>query len=300
MASKESQVFLETLRARPTGGAFPGFPVIRAAFGANMSARPLPDGTTVEKVTEEGVPCELLSFPGADASRLILYFHGGGNVVGSLDSHREIACHVGLSAGCPVLNVGFRVGPEDPFPAAIEDAVAVYKAVLGAGQAPGSIAIAGDSAGAGVGIALLLSAREDGISLPACAVLISPCLDLSLSGTLVNSGEVMEPGFTVEAARRLFDAYLGTADPRNPLASPAFADPTGLPPLLIQAGSLEPYLEEAAAFADAARKAGVDTVFEEYEGQVHDFQTVAPNLPESIDALRSIGSFLRSKLSLQD
>jgi acetyl esterase/lipase len=252
---------------------------------------------TVEKVTEGGVPCELLSFPGAGASRLILYFHGGGNAVGSLDSHRQIACHVALSADCPVLNVGFRVGPEDPFPAAVEDAIAVYTAVLEAARAPASVAIAGDSAGAGIGVALLLTLRDSGQRLPACAVLISPCLDLSLSGQLVNSGQVGDPGFTVEAARRLFDAYLGSADPRHPLASPAFADPTGLPPLLIQAGSLEAYLEEAAAFASAATIAGVETVFEEYEGQVHDFQAVAPSLPESVAALRSIGTFLKSKMA---
>ncbi len=299
MASPESRQFLEVLQARPRPGAPVPFEQMRSAFATAMTALPLPPGTTTERATVGGVPCELLSFPAADASNLVLYFHGGGNVVGSLDSHREIACRVGVSAGCPVLNVGFRVGPEDPFPAAVEDAVAVYVSVLASGRAPASVAVVGDSAGGGLGVALLLSARDSAMRMPSCAVMISACLDLSLSGSSITRGEIADPTFNLVSTRRLFDAYLGGADAKTPFASPLFGDLRGLPSLLIQCGSLEAFLEEARAFHAAAKRAGVESTMEEYEGQVHDFQALAPTLPETLDALQTIGSFLRAKMSMQ-
>ncbi len=295
MPSKESEAFLESLRKRPTPTGVPTFQEVRANFAASMTARPLPVGISVEKNVTGGVPCELLTPPQADVSRLILFFHGGGNVVGSLDSHREVACRVAVSAKCPVLAVGFRVGPEDPFPAAVDDAVAVYRAILSSGRTASEVAVAGDSAGAGLAVALVISERDSGRPMPACGILLSPCVDLSLSSSSIRDVTIVDPTFRREGVQRMFEAYLGGADPKTPLASPLYADLRSLPPLLIQSGSLEAFLEEARAFHLSAIAAGVDSTMEEFEGQVHDFHTLAPSLPETLTALSSIGSFVASK-----
>ena len=293
MASEESKQFLEALRTQsPAAGPLP-WPEVRKAFGAQMAALALPEGISVQPCIWAKVPCELLTPRKSDARRLIVYFHGGGNVVGSLDSHRELGARIAVHSGVQLLMIGFRNGPEDPFPAAIDDASSVYAALLADGRRPSDLAVGGDSAGGGIAVALLLRERAAGRAMPAFGVLVSPCLDLSL--TFASRAEpVGDPTFDLIRTRQLFGEYLGNADPQDPFASPAFSDPTGLPPLLIQSGSLEGFLEDVRVFHRKAVESGVRSRMDEYEGQVHDFQALAPSLPESRSALASIGAFVKS------
>ncbi len=244
-----------------------------------------------------GVPCRRAQPPGAERGQILHYLHGG-YAMCSLDSHRRYAGHLALAAGLPVLLVGYRLAPEHPFPAAIDDSVAVYRELLRRGLPPGAIALTGESAGGGIALATLLAVREVGLPLPGAAALLSPWVDLTLSGASILANAGSDPFVQGEGLRVLADQVLGGADPRHPLASPLFADLARLPDLLVQVAAEEVLLDDARRLTEAARAAGVRVVDEVVAGVPHAFQLAAGRVPEADAALARLARFLRTRLAV--
>lgn len=254
---------------------------------------PVPDDAAVEKVDVDGVPSEWVLAAGASADRVVLYLHGGGYVIGSLNTHRRLACDLSAAADARVLLIDYRMGPEDPFPAAVEDAVKAYNWLLTQGIASSAIAISGDSAGGGLTMATLVSLRDQGIALPSCAVPISPWVDLEGVGDSMTRNEAVDPMVRKPGLLRMADFYLNGADAKNPLASPLHADLSGLPPLLIQVGTRETLLDDSRRLHDKALAAGVNSSLEEAGGMIHVWHLFAPMLSEGREAIGRAGAFIK-------
>jgi monoterpene epsilon-lactone hydrolase len=239
------------------------------------------------------VPVVNIDTEGSDPSRVVLHFHGGVYVLGSARAAAGLAAALGRQAGVRTTAVDYRLAPEHPYPAAIDDAVAVYRALLE--QTPRSqIALSGESAGGGLAIALLLKLKEAGLPLPASAVLFSPWVDLALGGTSMATKASVDPSvLSPEGLRLRVPDYVGDSDPTNPLISPIFADLSGLPPLLIQAGTYEILLDDAVRLAAQAAAHDVEVTLQVTPEVPHVFQAFSAILDEGETALRSAGSFLR-------
>jgi epsilon-lactone hydrolase len=269
----------------------------RAMYDRAERVFTVPPGTAVEPVTVGGRPAEWIRAPGAREAAALLYLHGGGYVIGSPRSHRHLAESIARSAGIACLLPDYRLAPEHPFPAAVDDALAAYRSLVDQRRiAPGRIAVAGDSAGGGLTVATLVAIRQAGLPMPGAAVCISPWTDLTCSAgsyetKAATDPMVARPGITVMAQQ-----YLGTAEPRTPLASPLFADLRGLPPLLIQVGSEEVLLDDATRLAERARAAGVEATIEIWETMIHVWHWFLPWLDEAQAAVDKIGAFLRARL----
>ena len=269
----------------------------RAMYDRAEQVFTLPPGATVESVTAGGRPAEWIRPAGARSDAVLLYLHGGGYVIGSPRSHRHLAEAIARAAGISCLLPDYRLAPEHPFPAAVDDALAAYRSLIEQRKiAPGSIAIAGDSAGGGLTAVTLLSIRQAGLPMPGAAVCISPWTDLTCSAPSYETKAatdplVMRPGITVMAKE-----YLGATDPRTPLASPVFADLRGLPPMLIQVGSEEVLLDDATRLAERARAAGVDATIEVWDSMIHVWHWFLPWLDEAQSAVDKIGAFLRGRI----
>ncbi|MBW2713118.1 MAG: alpha/beta hydrolase [Deltaproteobacteria bacterium] len=276
-----------------------GIMEMRDALDRMTGNLPLPKGACISAVEANGVPCEWTETPGCSTQGALLYFHGGGYAMGSLITHRILVAKLSRAAKLRVLSVGYRLGPEEPFPAAVEDAVSAYEFLLDEGGAAEEIVIAGDSAGGGLAAACLLALREAGHPLPKAGALISPWLDLSLTRDSVTRLASIDPLVEAPLLQECADAYLGSTDPKTALASPLFADLSGLPPLLIQVGSAEILLDDATEFADSARRAGSEITLEVWEDMIHVWHSSAAVLPEARDAIAKIGSFLRQQLDGQ-
>jgi acetyl esterase/lipase len=254
---------------------------------------------SVLQVDADGVPAELLSSGGTSTGRAILYFHGGGYVIGSTATHRELARRLSVAADADVLVIDYRLAPENPFPAAVEDAVSAYRWLIGQGCEPADIAIAGDSAGGGLTVATLVSLRDQGIPLPACGVCISPWVDMEGLGESMNSRASLDPMVQREGLVGMADTYLDGADPRTPLAAPLYADLSNLPPLLIQVGTSETLYDDSTRLAERAGAAGVETSFESWEEMIHVWHLFAPMLDEGQRAIERIGEFVRAKTAVR-
>jgi phosphinothricin tripeptide acetyl hydrolase len=224
---------------------------------------------------------------------VVLYLHGGGYVIGSPPSHRHLAAAIAGAAAANALLLDYRLAPEHPYPAAVEDATAAYRWLLARGIAPGSVVIAGDSAGGGLTVATLLALREARVPLPAAGVCISPWVDLTCSGGSYVTKAAADPIVGRAGVEQMARAYLGSTAPREPLASPLFADLRGLPPLLIHVGSEEVLLDDSVQLAERARAAGVDTTLEVYERMIHVWHWFLPMLDEAQTAVEAIGRFAR-------
>jgi len=250
-----------------------------------------------EPVSAGGVKAEWLSSPGVDRDRVLLHLHGGGYYTGSIATHRDLISRLGRAAGMRSLAVDYRLAPEHPFPAALDDATTAYRWLLSEGFDPARIVLAGDSSGGGLALATLVKLRDDGVPLPARAVLLSPWTDLALTGDSVTRNASRDP---INRARYLEISpplYAGSEDVKNPLISPLYADPAGLPPLLIQVGSDETLLDDSTRFAERARAAGVDVTLEIWPGMFHVFQMSARFLPEARRAIEVAGAFMRAHAS---
>jgi phosphinothricin tripeptide acetyl hydrolase len=267
----------------------------RAQYERAETVFPTPPDVKVEHVIAASAPAEWLRPPSTEAGRVVLYLHGGGYVIGSPRSHRHLAAAIAGAAGASALLLDYRLAPEHPFPAAVDDASAAYRWLLDQGIAPGRIVIAGDSAGGGLTVATLLALREAQIPLPAAGVCISPWVDLTCSGASYQSKAAVDPIVRQAGVGEMARAYLGSTDPRTPLASPLFADLRGLPPLLIHVGSDEVLLDDAVALAERAKAAGVDATLEEYDRMVHVWHWFLPMLDEAQAAVESIGRFARAR-----
>ncbi len=251
----------------------------------------------IERLIVAGMTAEWITAPGIDPSHVILYLHGGGYVVGSLNTHRDLAARLGRTAGARVLAIEYRLAPEHPHPAAVDDAVAAYRWLRAQGIAPAHLAIAGDSAGGGLTIATLVALRDLGEPLPNAGVCFSPWVDLEGTGASMDTNlddPMLSRASILHFAR--FYLGLGTIDARTPLAAPLYADLSGLPPLLIQASRHEVLLDDATRIAAKARDAGVACELDLTDEVPHVWQIFANILPEGQQALDRAGAFLRRHL----
>ncbi len=229
------------------------------------------------------------------ANRTILYLHGGGYVIGSPASHRDMVSAIADAAQARALILDYRLGPEHPFPAAVDDALAAYRGLLQEGCAAQSLFIAGDSAGGGLTIATLLSIQQAGLPLPAAGICLSPWVDLTLESDTMTSKAADDPLLTPAALRWMRDQYLAGQDPKSTLASPLFADLSGLPPLLIQVGSEEVLLDDSRNLREQAQAAGVEVTLEVWNGMMHVWHLMAMMIPEGKQAIQAIGSYIAAR-----
>jgi acetyl esterase/lipase len=248
-----------------------------------------------QPVSAGGVPAEWVSAPGADPSRVVLYFHGGGYTRGSARAWRDLTSRLARASGSRVLVVDYRLAPEHRFPAAVEDAVNSYRWLVAQGVAPGRIVVAADSSGGGLALALMLSLRDAGEPLPAGTALLSPFVDLECTGETMTTKAEVDPVVQREPILSRARMYLGDADPRDPLASPLYADLRGLPPLLVHVGSSETLLDDSKRIAEKARTAGVDVTLEVWDDMVHEWQIFSAILLEGQQSLERIGRFVRER-----
>lgn len=296
MPSLESQRIRAALLANPEPSDVP-LDVERREWEAAAAQVALPSGITITPVDLAGRHGEWVSSPQASPQHVLYYMHGGGYTSGSCVTHRELAARLCLASGVRVLLLDYRLAPEHPFPAAIEDAGAGYHWLLDHGIAPERIVFGGDSAGGGLAVAALLWLRERAVALPAAAVLLSPWLDMTVSGPSVQDRAAVAPVSSREDLLRAAGRYLGGTDPRNPLASPIYADLHGLPPLLIQAGDHELLLSDSTHLARQAQAAGVEVTLEIWDEMWHVWHAWAGGLPEGQQAINGIGAFIRRKLA---
>jgi len=296
VASAELQTIIAMLRSGFRRGDDVGFDEMRAELQAMSAGAMVPEGTRCTPVRARGVPCEWVDAPSAAADAAILYLHGGGYVCGSIDSHRAHVARLSAACGARGLVVDYRLAPEYPHPAAVEDAVAAYGWLLDQGLAPTRIAVAGDSAGGGLTVATLLALRDDGRPLPSCGVCISPWTDLTCTSQSMTALAEVDPMVKPNVLRRMAAAYVAGGDPRAPLASPLFADLHGLPPLLVHVGTAETLLDDATALAARARAAGVDVTLEAWDDMIHVWHCFAPLLPEAEQAIAKVGAYVRARL----
>lgn len=290
MASLESK----TLRpvVAPDSGIRKPPEVERREWEAAVENVVLPLSILVTPIRAADVPCEWVELGGPQDRGVVLFLHGGGYNSGSCKTHRELAARLASHTKLRVLTVDYRLAPEFPFPAALEDAVAVYRWLLGFGYTAKNIVIGGDSAGGGLAASTLLRLRDDHIDLPAAAFLMSPMLDLTFSGPSVGLRAPLDPVVTLGALQTAAEHYLAGRNPKEPLASPLFADLQGLPPLLLQVGDYEILLDDATRFAERAEAAGVGVRLEVWDEMWHVWQATS-GLPEAEDALAHIASFVR-------
>ena len=249
-----------------------------------------------EPVAANGVLAEWILPVGAQPARAVLFLHGGSFNSGSIVSHRTLAGNVAIAADARSLLIDYRLAPEHPFPAAIEDAQTAYEWLLSQGVAPRQLIVAGDSAGGTLAMALLLQLRDKRQPLPAAAVCLSPAPDLTFSSESWTFNARKDLMLDARKERKSVEIYLKGADPRGPLASPSFADLSGLPPLLIQVGSHELLLSDAERLAEKAKAVGVDVTLEVWPGMQHEWQFAATFLPEGRRAIARVGNFVKSKV----
>lgn len=249
----------------------------------------------VQEVSANGVVAAWVSAPGTATDRTLLYFHGGGFQVGSRRSHLDLMVHLSAAANCRVLAVEYRMAPEHRFPAALEDACQAYEWLLEQNIDSQKIAVAGDSAGGGLALSVLIKQRDRGRPLPASVVVLSAWTDLSASGESYQSRAAADPIHQRRMIIAMATNYLGAeVNPRAPAVSPLYADLHGLPPILLQVGDRETVLDDSRYFADKARASQVSVRLEVYAGMIHVFQQFPNQLPEARIAIESIGDFLHS------
>ena len=290
--SKEQREALDTLMRNGPLDIGADYLEQREVFARMLTARPLPEDVVLTPGTLGGVPVLEIGIDGVTPAGTLVWFHGGVYVLGSARTSAGLASDVARRARARVIAVDYRLAPEHPYPAALDDALAVYRALLGEGTDPARIAVAGESAGAGLAVAMLVSARAGGLPMPACGVLFSPYADLTLSGDSMTGKASADPAFRPGAFPVRVKDYAGPADPADPLISPVFADLRGLPPLLIQAGSNELLLDDAVRLAGRAAAGDVPVTLEVTPGVPHLFQAFAAMLEEGDAALDRVAEFL--------
>lgn len=294
MASPALQMIVHILTSRPAPEN-PSVADMRQGFEMLAAKFPLTEGVQFTPVDAGGVPAAWIDAPNADPGRTILYLHGGGYVIGSIATHRELANRLSQAAAARVLLLDYRLAPEHPFPAAVDDAVSAYRWLMQQGTNPARNVIAGDSAGGGLAVAALIALRDAGLPRPAAGVCLSPWTDMEGIGDSMASRAHLDPmvqrGRLLELAR----LYLQNANPRSPLAAPLYADLKNLPPLLVHVGTSETLYDDATRLADKARAAGVEVTLEPWEEMIHVWHIFAPMLPEGQQAIERVGAYIRQQ-----
>ncbi|HEX6525851.1 MAG TPA: alpha/beta hydrolase [Streptosporangiaceae bacterium] len=290
----------ENLDAILRQSAFPadaGISEQRRLLAELASAQPLPAGVRVTAADLGGVPAAEITTDGVEPRHVVLYFHGGVYVLGDAVQAAGLAAQVGARTAARVFSVDYRLAPEHPYPAATDDALAVYQALLDGGTAPSNIVLAGESAGGGLAVATLVSARDHRLPLPAAAFVMSPYADLTLAGATMDTKQAADPLLSRQALQARVGDYTAGHDPAAGLISPVFADLSGLPPLVIQAGTHEVLLDDAVRLARQAAAADVAVTLDITPGVPHVFQAYYPILDEAAAALDRAGQLLTAHLT---
>ena len=297
MVSKEMENLLNFIKQSVDQSVEPSVEGLRESFVQIGNMMRVPKDAKCEPIDIAGVPAEWISVPESINDRVLLYFHGGGYIAGSINSHREYCVHLARASKTRVLLIDYRRAPEHRFPAALEDATKVYDWLVSSGGInPKNIVIAGESAGGGLTIATLLKLRDDNKELPVAGIPLSPYLDLAVTGESVKNKADIDPMSTEAMLKFCAEQYLGEGDKKNPLASPLYADLKGIPPLYIQVGTAELLLDDSIRFADLAKAAGVEVSLELWDDMIHMFQMFAALAPEGQDAINKIGEFILKSL----
>ena len=260
-----------------------------------VNQHPLPENVRIENVDVGGVPAEWQIVPGADKNKVILYFHGGGMVLMSPKTHRSLTVEIAQLTKMRLLSVDYRLAPEHPFPASLEDCVKAYKWLLSEGYEAKNIIIAGDSAGGNLTLTTLIKLRDDDIDLPRGAVALSPATDYTHDSKTLFENAPTDPILADIGIFWWLTSFLAGADPNNPLLSPLKADLTGLPPTLIQVSTTEMLYDQSTRFAEKAKAAGVNITLQEWKDMIHVFQGFGLyDLPEAKEALNEIRKFIQN------
>jgi acetyl esterase/lipase len=303
MASQEAQAINEIIRAYRDSvvpdGPPPTVEQQRAGANASMEAvGTMPDGIDVQDANANGVPGLWITPRGAATDRVVLYLHGGGYVVQSSRTHLKLAAHIAVQSNCRVLSIDYRLAPEHPHPAAVTDALAVYRHLLDSGFAPERIAISGDSAGGGLTIATMVAARDAALPQPSAGVPLSPWVDLEGTGESMDSNAGNDFMVGRGALATMADLFIGNGSKRDPLAAPLYAELHGLAPLYIQVGGHETLLDDSTRLAARAARAGVEVRLDVFPEMQHVFQAFVGQMPEATEAVTRIGAYLTSRWSL--
>jgi acetyl esterase/lipase len=296
MAKFTNDELMERLRAVPKGGADIDFGKARAALEKQTAKAPLHEGTTTTPVDAGGVKAEWVD-PATPPTngRAILYLHGGGYVMGSIGSHRALASHLAAAADARVLLIDYRLAPEDPYPAGLDDAVAAWRWMVGPGGADRSRSIvAGDSAGGGLTAATVLALKQAGDAGPAGVVCISPFVDMEATGESHTTKADADPVVGGDGLKAMATAYLGSSgDARDPFVSPIHGDWTGAPPMLIHVGTNEVLLDDSRTLTKVCRDAGVEVTLEEWDGMVHVWHSFYGLIDDAERAVDRIGEWVK-------
>ena len=255
-----------------------------------------PSGVTYDEVDAGGVPAMWVTPEGAPTDKAIMYLHGGGYVIGTMHSHAKMVGHIAKAAGVRALNVDYRLAPEHPHPAAVEDAVTAYRWLLDQGISNDKIVVSGDSAGGGLAIATLLAIRDQALPRPAAGVPLSPWIDLEGTGDSMTSRAHLDLIVDSAGLKTMADMFLNGQSARDPLAAPLYADYVGVAPLYIQVGDEETLLDDSSRLAEQATAAGVDVRIDVFPEMQHVFQMAAGNLPEADEAIERIGAYVRERI----
>lgn len=299
MASPQAEAMIEAMRQLSASlDTTPTLEQQRAGgdmFGAMTGE---PDAVGFTETTTGGVPTVTATPEGVEGGPTVLYFHGGGFVACSAHTHQRLGGHLATASGGRVVLVDYRLAPEHPFPAALEDAVAAYEGLLADGVSPGRVVFAGDSAGGGLVLTALLSLRDSGVEMPAAAITMSVYGDATMSGATYEANAERDLLVSKGSAEVSWSAYLsGGTDPRDPLVSPVFGDLSGLPPLLLQVGGEECLLDDTRMVATAGERDGVDVHLDVWPEMQHVFQVAAGNMPEADEALARAARFIGSHVT---
>ena len=295
--SREQRAKIDAMLRQSQPEGPPTVEAIRVRFAALMATMIVPDQLRTTPVTLGARPALLVEPTDGPRPGTILYFHGGSNMFGSPETALSLTGNLVARTGLRALSVDYRLAPEHPFPAGIEDALSAYRALLDRGEDPSAIAFAGDSAGGGHAVTTCLAARDAGLPVPAAIVAFSPGLDYTRTGASIDAKDGIDPILTRETLRYTGAMYLAGQDPHQPLLSPATrADLTGFPPLLLQAGTNEVLLDDSTRLAARARAAGVDVILDITADVPHVFQTYAGVLDEADEALDRAALFLTQRI----
>lgn len=256
------------------------------------------EGVTYNQAEYSDLYAEWVDLENAPQDKVVLYFHGGGFVMGNAKSHRNIVGNFVKNLGVKALVFDYHLAPEHPAPAAVFDGVAMYTWLLGQGYKAENIAFAGDSAGAGIELATMIKCKDDGLPMPAACAAFSPCTDMTISGESHKTRAKADPCTPEGMTETYLGYYVGQGDPKHPYASPLFADLQGLPPIIIQVGNDETLRDDSIRFAEKAKQAGVEVKIKVWKGMFHCFPLLAPMFPEATEALNETCSFLREKLDI--
>lgn len=287
---------IDDVRGLLTGRPRPvGWPARRARIEEVAAVDAPPADIVFTPATIGGVEAEWSAAPGVDASRVLLFLHGGGYCSGSILSHRTMASRAGAAAGMRALALQYRLAPEHPYPAALEDARAAFAALLAQGFSANDIAVGGDSAGGGLSLALMVAQRDAGLPLPGCAWLASPWVDLAMSGASMDAKDSVDPLIHRGYLEELSAAYRGSVPSDDPRVSPLHADLRELPPVLVQVGSAETLLDDAVRIAGRLGGADVPVRLEVWPHMIHAWPLWSARLAEGRRALASAGAFLRAR-----